>query len=311
MRPAVVAAPRRRGRPGRGGGLVVPAARPRPPPARAPRGHRGRRLPRARRRPAAAATRRGRRQCQRAVQLQRLPARLRAEPARLRLQGQRHAERRTPASNMPPANAYWGLFWSDGSPVTWTYSSEGVGGLNVPDGGCVAFAWQDGGDQDCPAPAPVHRKPEPRRRARSRPRRPNGSGGDGRPAAVGVGGNGGAASGSGGRRRRSADDARPPGREPAGEDGSSRPSTRATDRRRPSATGTKASASADERHRLGRQTPPSGLAGCQRVPRRSDSAFDAGGRRAACLCGSPIGVVVAVRRRGRWSPWWRRRAGAP
>ena len=26
----------------------------------------------------------------------------------------------------PPSNAYWGLFWSDGSPASWTYSSEGA-----------------------------------------------------------------------------------------------------------------------------------------------------------------------------------------
>lgn len=55
--------------------------------------------------------------------------------------------------NMPPADAYWGLFWSDGS-GGWVYSSEGVDSLDVPDGGSVAFAWQDGGDQDAPGVAP-------------------------------------------------------------------------------------------------------------------------------------------------------------
>lgn len=54
---------------------------------------------------------------------------------------------------MPPADAYWGLFWSDGS-GGWVYSSEGVDGLTIPDGGSVAFAWQDGGDRDQPGIAP-------------------------------------------------------------------------------------------------------------------------------------------------------------
>lgn len=44
--------------------------------------------------------------------------------------------------SMPPANAYWGLFWSDGS-GGWTFSSTGVDALTVPNGGAVAFAWQD------------------------------------------------------------------------------------------------------------------------------------------------------------------------
>lgn len=55
--------------------------------------------------------------------------------------------------NMPPADAYWGLFWSGGS-GGWVYSSEGVDSLEIPDGGSVAFAWQDGGDQDAPGVAP-------------------------------------------------------------------------------------------------------------------------------------------------------------
>jgi hypothetical protein len=42
---------------------------------------------------------------------------------------------------MPPANAYWGLFWSDGS-GGWTFSSTGVDALTIPNGGAVAFRWQ-------------------------------------------------------------------------------------------------------------------------------------------------------------------------
>jgi hypothetical protein len=54
---------------------------------------------------------------------------------------------------MPPTDAYWGLFWSDGS-GGWVYSSEGVDALSIPDGGSVAFAWQDGGARDQPGVAP-------------------------------------------------------------------------------------------------------------------------------------------------------------
>lgn len=66
--------------------------------------------------------------------------------------------------NTPPADAYWGLFHSDGT-GSWTYSSVGSGAMTVGDGGYVAAAWQDGGATDKPAFTPtVHRaesKPKP------------------------------------------------------------------------------------------------------------------------------------------------------
>ena len=52
-----------------------------------------------------------------------------------------------PCVNASPANAYWGLWWADGSQASWTYSSYGAGGLTVPSGGSVGFSWQ----QDRPA----------------------------------------------------------------------------------------------------------------------------------------------------------------
>ena len=55
----------------------------------------------------------------------------------------------------PPANAYWGLFWSDGSSSTWNYSSTGVGGLKVPAGGSIGWRWQNGGPRDLPRAAPT------------------------------------------------------------------------------------------------------------------------------------------------------------
>lgn len=47
-----------------------------------------------------------------------------------------------PCVNASPANAYWGLWWADGSQPSWTYSSYGVGSLTVPAGGSVGWSWQ-------------------------------------------------------------------------------------------------------------------------------------------------------------------------
>ncbi|PVG81399.1 hypothetical protein DDE18_18090 [Nocardioides gansuensis] len=66
-----------------------------------------------------------------------------------------------PCVNTPPSNAYWGLYWSDGTDGRWSYSSLGATSLTVPDGGSVAFAWQ-GAQSGAPAvPPPVRAQPEP------------------------------------------------------------------------------------------------------------------------------------------------------
>jgi hypothetical protein len=82
----------------------------------------------------------------------------------------------------PPTNAYWGLFWSDGSPATWTYSNTGIGGVKVPAGGSIGWRFQNGGSLDRPGAAP------------NSARTSGGSGGSG----GGSGGSGGAGGGSGG-----------------------------------------------------------------------------------------------------------------
>lgn len=46
----------------------------------------------------------------------------------------------TSCTNMPPGDAYWGLFWSHGH--GWTFSSQGVDSLTLAPGDTVAFAWQ-------------------------------------------------------------------------------------------------------------------------------------------------------------------------
>lgn len=62
---------------------------------------------------------------------------------------------------MPSGRAFWGLFWSDGD-GDWVFSQDGVDTLNVPGGGSVAWAWQDGGSYDYPGSAPAsHPADEP------------------------------------------------------------------------------------------------------------------------------------------------------
>jgi hypothetical protein len=61
----------------------------------------------------------------------------------------------TQCQTMPPADAYWGLFSSQGS--GWTFSSRGVTSLRVSSGDTVAFAWQASRSVRRPgiAPAPA------------------------------------------------------------------------------------------------------------------------------------------------------------
>ncbi|MEO9324804.1 hypothetical protein ABFT23_15025 [Nocardioides sp. C4-1] len=66
-----------------------------------------------------------------------------------------------PCVTTSPADAYWGLWWSNGRTGRWTYSSLGVGSLDVPDGGYVALAWDDVPGQARPSYDPVARASAP------------------------------------------------------------------------------------------------------------------------------------------------------
>jgi hypothetical protein len=67
-----------------------------------------------------------------------------------------------PCVNTPPADAYWGLWWSDGSTGKWTYSSLGAASLAVPAGGYVAMVWDGSTGTVAPtASAAVHPTPTP------------------------------------------------------------------------------------------------------------------------------------------------------
>ena len=61
----------------------------------------------------------------------------------------------SPCVNTPPADAYWGLYWSDGKSGRWTYATSGAGGQHVPDGGYVAFSWQGSEDSAPPGASPT------------------------------------------------------------------------------------------------------------------------------------------------------------
>ena len=82
------------------------------------------------------------------------------QPFVCRVDGRPDSSQETCAQT-PPADAYWGLFWSDGSDGTWTYASVGVAGLRVPEGGSIGFRFEDGGAAERPGLAPTVTPPAP------------------------------------------------------------------------------------------------------------------------------------------------------
>ncbi len=70
-----------------------------------------------------------------------------------RVDGQPTAEQ-DDCVNTPPANAYGGLFWSNGTSGDWAYSNAGVGSLKVPEGGSVALVWQSSDQRRQPSVPP-------------------------------------------------------------------------------------------------------------------------------------------------------------
>ncbi|GAA1765347.1 hypothetical protein GCM10009795_009870 [Nocardioides hankookensis] len=60
-----------------------------------------------------------------------------------------------PCINTPPADAYWGLWWSDGTSGQWTYATTSAGGLKVPEGGYVAFSWNGSSARSAPGASPA------------------------------------------------------------------------------------------------------------------------------------------------------------
>lgn len=82
-----------------------------------------------------------------------------------------------PCVNTSPADRFWGLWWSDGTSGSWTFSTQGVTALKIPEGGSVAFSFDDVEGQAAPSATP-----------------PQGSA----PSATPTAGSGGSGAGSGG-----------------------------------------------------------------------------------------------------------------
>lgn len=67
-----------------------------------------------------------------------------------------------PCVEAAPSDAYWALFWSDGTSGSWVYSSLGASALRVPQGGAVAFVFQRSTTRTWPSvAAPVAAAPKP------------------------------------------------------------------------------------------------------------------------------------------------------
>ena len=106
--------------------------------------------------------------------------------------------------NTPPDDAYWGLWWSDGTSGDWVYSNYGVSSLKVPDGAYIGFAWQTGTKSPPGAPATPHTS-SPTPSATPTPSSPStGGGGHGTGNGGGQAGNGGASGGGHGSMSASA-----------------------------------------------------------------------------------------------------------
>lgn len=71
--------------------------------------------------------------------------------------------------NTPPADAYWGLWWSNGTSGTWTYASAGVDSQKVPAGSSVALSWNGSSTKSPPRSTPPSHAASPSPSATPRP----------------------------------------------------------------------------------------------------------------------------------------------
>ena len=90
-----------------------------------------------------------------------------------------------PCVNTAPADAFWGLWWSDGDASSWTFSSLGAASLTIPDGGMVAFSWDAESGTAPPSASPSHPDPAPTPEPNQPPPNDGGGSGPDQPAAPG------------------------------------------------------------------------------------------------------------------------------
>lgn len=84
-----------------------------------------------------------------------------------------------PCVNTSPADAYWSLWHSDGDASSWTYAGVAAGSLTVPDGGMVAFSFDDVAGNAPPSASPSRPQAAPAPPPTSAPAGDDGSAGGG------------------------------------------------------------------------------------------------------------------------------------
>lgn len=191
-----------------------------------------------------------------------------------------------PCVDTPPADAYWGLFWSDGRSGDWVYSSVGVGSLEVPDGGYIAFAWQSGSRTE-PAYDPEPRAASPSQQPSPQPAPQPAPGGSG---ASGGSGSTGGGSGPGGPAP--AEDPSP-GATGAPGDGRDRERAERVDRDRPRRNRPGASPSASPEPTASPSAAPEVLDPDAPIG-TSEAAPEEGGRLPGWVVLAVLGVMVAA-----------------
>jgi hypothetical protein len=92
-----------------------------------------------------------------------------------------------PCVHTPPEDAYWSLWWSDGSTDGWRYATIGVDGLRIPNGGSLALTWDGKAGEVTPVSPPLSSSVAPRSAGRAAATRTDASrrGDAGLPAWVG------------------------------------------------------------------------------------------------------------------------------
>lgn len=74
-----------------------------------------------------------------------------------------------PCVNASPPDAYWGLFWANGTGGGWNFASQGAYSLTVPKGGWVAFAFQNSNSRTSPGVTPYTAPPAPKPTPKPKP----------------------------------------------------------------------------------------------------------------------------------------------
>jgi hypothetical protein len=208
-------------------------------------------------------------------------------------------------SQTPPANAYWGLYWSDGKSGKWTYSSSGVGGTKVSNGGFLAFSWQNGGTNDPPGSAPRNSQPAPTKTPTKSPTKTPAKGAGG-----GQGGGGGSAT------TKVTKTPKPTKAATAAATRAAKPAASASAKAKAKANAAKASAKASSSAKPGTSPSASASATAQAsddanpdATKMASSSFKSEDDQDGLPTWIPVAVFVVLVGASAGAVWWRRRHG--